>query len=280
MSLAPQRLAAASVSSTLVVAGLTNLNNVSITGSVGIVGGDHARRDSCCVGRAQLSEVPVGVSGLATLAAATVGGGGLGVSGFSTLASATMSGTLDVTGLTTLQDLTVNGTLSMSNLSLAGTLDVSGLTTLQDLTVNGTFLSSNQSITGELSVSGDATFNRHLVAGGSVPTLSGQAFSNPDITATLVASSKDIAGRVSMVGVGGPGQDTVVAGDSITVTFAAPFTTEPVVIVSLGSGGAAWNGAIWSVSSVSTSGFTARAQAPSGNIETTPAELNWHCIGV
>jgi hypothetical protein len=174
------------------------------------------------------------VTGLATLSAATVGGGGLGVSGPTTLASATLSGTLGVTGLATLAAATVGG-----------------------LTVSG-----------------------HIIATVTVPVVFSFSFADPDITAIMVAGSRDVAGRISIKGTPGPGSESIAGGDTVSVVFGTAFASPPVVVLSPGTNGTGWGFCQWTVSSVTGFGFTARAQNASGNIELNPVELNWICIGV
>lgn len=126
------------------------------------------------------------------------------------------------------------------------------------------------------------TVDNHIVAAVTTPTVSSFSFANPDISATMVSGSRDIAGSISIIGVTGQETtDLIATGDTITVSFGANYSSAPIVILAPGVGTAAsWGSCQWCLSAVSTTAFTALATVGSGNIQASAVNLNWMCIGV
>ncbi len=92
--------------------------------------------------------------------------GTLSVTGLSTLASATLSGTLNVTGTST------QGTINGTNITASGTLGVTGSSTLHSTTVTGLTVSSGLTVSASgADITGSSTFHSGLtVTGGTLTT--------------------------------------------------------------------------------------------------------------
>lgn len=112
------------------------------------------------------------VTGNTTLGNASVGGT-LGVAGNTTLSNANVTGILGVSGNTT-----VNGATTLKNTTVNGTLNVTGATTLANATVGGNLTANGNttlkattmdsaSVNGGLNVSGASSLNSVSVSGAS-----------------------------------------------------------------------------------------------------------------
>lgn len=79
------------------------------------------------------------------------------ITGTATMASATVSGTLSVTGTTTLAALTLGSLSASGNATVGGTLGVTGATTLAGLTAASAAITGNATVGGTLGVTGAST---------------------------------------------------------------------------------------------------------------------------
>jgi hypothetical protein len=141
------------------------------------------------------------------------------VSGIITASSnLNVTGTLGVTGNTTLSNLTVTGTTSFNNFSIGGTLGVSGATTLSStLGVTGVSTLSNTVVNGPLSIEG------HILTSGSAPAIAASGNLGSGHSVSLTGS--DQAGTISVTT--GTGSST---GALVTVTFATAFGAAPYFV--------------------------------------------------
>ena len=175
----------------------------------------------------------MGVTGTATV------GEDLIVTGDATAANVTATGTLDVTGATTLgstldvtgaanldSTLTVDGATTINN-----TLDVTGDTTLgsdlgvtgtatvgEDLIVTGDATASNVTATGTLDVTGATTLTGALTANGAATFTQGASMNNQKITGVLAGTDgTDAVNKNQLDAVEGKIK-TYTAGDGIDIT--------------------------------------------------------------
>ena len=118
----------------------------------------------------------------------------------------TLSGSLTVTGATTLEDLQVNGSTTLEDLqvngstTLSGSLTVNGSTTLEDLVVNGSTTLEDLVVNGSASLSGSLTVNgsttlEDLVVNGSTTledlVVNGSTTLSGSLTVTGVTTLND-----------------------------------------------------------------------------------------
>lgn len=157
-----------------------------------------------------------------------------------------VAGSLKVGGSLSLSDLTVSGKSSLNdvdavnltvgnNLSLQGSLSVkNGLSVSGSSKFTGDVVVGSLS-TGSLSLIGDLNLTHHIVAGGTIPTISkGSAVGSGG---TVSLSGSDTSGSV-VINTG----SSPPAGCFATITFSEAFNSTPhVVITPVGSGAAELN---------------------------------------
>ena len=114
-----------------------------------------------------------------------------------------ISGSLIVTGSTTLQNTTINGTIDTTGLaSLDGGIDVDGVFTVADSTGNvsttGTLAAGNTTITGTVDASGLASLDGGIDVDGAFTVA--DTTGNVSTTGTLAAGNTTITGTVDASG--------------------------------------------------------------------------------
>jgi len=182
---------------------------------------------------ANLSVTNLNVSGTqSTTGSATfsnvIASGTLGVSGATTLASnVNVGGTFSTTGSTVLNStLTVSGLTTLSNTNVSGTLSTTGVVTAAShLNVGGTFsttgaatFASNENVGGTFSTTGVATFASHVNVGGTA-TITGVA---------TLASNANVGGTFSTTGAATLASNATVGG-TFTVTGSATLQSNTAV---------------------------------------------------
>ncbi len=154
-----------------------------------------------------------------------------------------IAGTFRVGGSVTLKDITAAGTSNLDNLQVGGTFSTNSSATIQgDITSkgklniagNGDFggtLTASSLVVDKLSLNQDLSLSRHILSGGSSPSIvGGSALGN---AGTVSLSGNDLAGTIS-VNIG----SSPVAGVVATITFANAYSKTPhVVITPVGSAG-------------------------------------------
>lgn len=206
-------------------AGTIDLSATDVTvKSLESLGNAHIVGDLTVDGVFDLSATNLTAASLASTGATTVGTNLVLTTGNIT-GSPKVSGTLNVTGATTLAGLTA-GVSGLGNTTVTGTLGVSGATTLGQLTassasVTGTATlgnlavpTGNSSLGGNLIVSGDTTVEKLTVNGQLIPT-GGIDLSGADISANSLATA---AGATVGTTLGVTGNTTV--GGTLGVTGA------------------------------------------------------------
>jgi len=164
-----------------------------------------------------------------------------------------VAGTIRVGGSLSLTGITVANTSNFENVNIANSLNVTGNTAVQgSLTVNGTLSAAGGASFGgpvtaptfnvnALTLNQDLTLNRHIKTGGGTPNFSMANTSANGTGGTFTGNGTDIAGTIDIkIGTGA----TCSAGGTLlgSVTFAAPYSTSPrVVITPVGSGVGAMN---------------------------------------
>lgn len=158
-----------------------------------------------------------------------------------------VAGTMKIGGSLSLTGLTVANTSNFENVQIANSLNIAGNSAVQgSLTVNGTFSSAGGASFGgpvtaptfnvsNLTLSQDITLNRHIKTGGGQPTFSKANTSANGAGGTFTGNGTDIAGTIDIkIGNGAScGSGTNIG----SVTFSAPYTSTPRVVVSpVGSG--------------------------------------------
>lgn len=214
---------AATLSSTLAVTGTTTMSDdltLSGVGSDLSVGGTAAVTGTATIGGNLTAQSNLAVSGTSALAdKLTISANGADITGnVAITGNETVSGTLGVTGGTSLSTLTTSGAATLNSASVSTTLGVTGNSTLSgtlavtgtstfsddvtivngkdlnvgsDLTVGGT-----AAVTGALSTNSTFTANSTGTFGGALTVSSGGAAitGNSSVTGTLSATSNLSAG--------------------------------------------------------------------------------------
>lgn len=164
-----------------------------------------------------------------------------------------VAGTIRVGGSLSLTGLTVANTSNFETVQVANNFNVAGNGAIQgSLTVNGTFSAAGGASFGgpvtaptfnvnSLTLSQDLTLNRHIETGGGSPTFTKANTTANGAGGTFTGNGTDIAGTADVkIGTGA----SCAAGGTLigSVTFSAPYTTIPrVVITPVGAGVGALN---------------------------------------
>lgn len=158
-----------------------------------------------------------------------------------------VAGTMKIGGSLSLTGLTVANNSNFENVQIANSLSVAGNGALQgSLTVNGTLSVASGATFGgpvtaptfnvsNLTLSQDITLNRHIKTGGGQPSFTKANTSANGAGGTFTGNGTDIAGTIDIkIGNGA----TCGTGTNIgTVTFSAPYSSTPRVVISpVGSG--------------------------------------------
>lgn len=158
-----------------------------------------------------------------------------------------VAGTMKIGGSLSLTGLTVANTSNFENVQVANSLNIAGNSAVQgSLTVNGTFSAAGGASFGgpvtaptfnvsNLTLSQDINLNRHIKTGGGQPSFSKANTSANGAGGTFTGNGTDIAGTVDVkIGNGASCGSGTNLG---TVTFSAPYSSTPRVVISpVGSG--------------------------------------------
>lgn len=187
----------------------TTLTDLTVTGT--LTAGSLDYTDIEASGNAAITGT-LEVTGATTVDDITVGG------------AATVGETLDVTGATTVDDLTVGGAATVGetaditgNTTVGGTLDVTGMTTVDDLTVGGA-----ATVAETLDVTGNVTAGADL-----------------DVTANAtVGADLEVTGSILVSGIGATVDGVLsVTGQSTLTAVEADSLLVTANTVTLGTGG-------------------------------------------